>query len=159
MKLCSKREDSHCNRISAQGSRVRGAALGGLLFLALILTALILTVATAGLASPTEVVKAVFRKSSGNAWQIAVTLRHADTGWDHYANVWVVETLDGKEIGRRVLFHPHENEQPFTRSQQLEIPAGVTKVQVRAGDKPNGMDSNSVVVDLTKRKGERFEVR
>lgn len=164
MKLCSKREDSHCNRIFAQGSRVRGVAMGRLLLLALIPTVLIptafiLTVATEALASPTEVVQAVFQKSSGNTWRIDVTLRHADTGWDHYANVWVVETLDGKEIGRRVLVHPHETEQPFTRSLQMEIPAGVTRVRVRAGDKPNGMDSNSVVVDLTKRKGERFEVR
>jgi hypothetical protein len=109
-------------------------------------------------ASPTDVVKAVFSRSGGG-WHVSVTLRHADTGWKHYANVWVVETLDGKELGRRVLFHPHENEQPFTRSHQVNVPAGITKVRVRAGDKPNGMNSNTVVVDLSKKKGERFEVR
>lgn len=108
-------------------------------------------------ASPTEVVKVRFAKS-GSEWDVSVTLRHGDTGWDHYANLWVVETLDGKEIGRRVLFHPHEQEQPFTRSQRIKVPAGTSKVRVRAGDKPHGMDSNTVVVDLTQKRGERFVV-
>ena len=85
--------------------------------------------------------------------------RHADRGWVHYSNVWVVETMDGKELGRRVLFHPHEDEQPFTRSDSVKIPTGVTKVRVRAGDKPNGMSSNTVIVDLNRRKGDRFIVR
>ena len=109
-------------------------------------------------ASPTEVVKAVFSRS-GDSWHVSVTLRHADTGWKHYADVWIVETTGGKELGRRVLVHPHVNEQPFTRSDIVTIPAGITKVQVRAGDKPNGMDSNTVVVDLSTKSGERFEVR
>ncbi len=108
-------------------------------------------------ASPTDVVKVHFAKS-GDGWRVSVTLRHADTGWDHYANLWVVETLDGKEIAKRVLYHPHEHEQPFTRSQQVRVPAGITKVRIRAGDKPYGMDSNTVVVDLSKKRGERFEV-
>ncbi len=108
-------------------------------------------------ASPTEVVKVRFAKS-GSGWDVSVTLRHADSGWDHYANLWVVETLAGKEIARRVLFHPHVREQPFTRSQQINVPAATSKVRVRAGDKPNGMDSNTVVVDLTQKRGERFVV-
>lgn len=154
MKLCIRWGNSPCTRVPPLSSRTHRVALGGIFLLVLSLTA-----ASEGLASPTDVVRAVFQKSSGNVWQVSVTLRHADSGWDHYANVWVVETLDGKEIGRRVLFHPHETEQPFTRSGQMKIPAGVTQVRVRAGDKPNGMDSNIVVVDLTQRKGERFEVR
>ena len=67
--------------------------------------------------------------------------------------------LEGKELGRRVLFHPHETEQPFTRSDMVKIPAGVTKVRVRAGKKPGGMLSNTVIVDLTRPKGDRFRVR
>ena len=134
--------------------RKRSAAwlAGGALALALAMTA-----GPAG-ASPSDILKVVFSKSGGQ-WRVDVTIRHADTGWDHYTNVWVVETLDGRELGRRVLFHPHTNEQPFTRSDSVKIPAGVTKVRVRAGDKPNGMSSNTVVLDLTQRKGERFVVR
>ena len=125
-------------------------------------TAMILALTLAAgtaLASPSDILKVVFSKGSGGSWSVDVTIRHADTGWVHYTNVWVVETMDGKELGRRVLFHPHEDEQPFTRSDTVKIPAGVTNVRVRAGDKPNGMSSNTVVVDLTRRKGDRYVVR
>ena len=40
-----------------------------------------------------------------------VTVKHADTGWEHFANWWRVRTKDGKEIARRVLAHPHVDEQ------------------------------------------------
>ena len=43
----------------------------------------------------------------------SVTLEHADTGWEHYANQWDVVSLDGKIIKSRVLYHPHENETTF----------------------------------------------
>lgn len=109
-------------------------------------------------ASPTEIVKAVFVRSGGS-WEVSVTLRHADTGWEHYANVWILADTDGNGLGRRELLHPHVSEQPFTRSVRVTLPAGMTKVLVRAGEKPNGINSNIVVVDLTKRNGERFEVR
>ena len=109
-------------------------------------------------ASPTEVVKAVFRKAGGS-WHVSVTLRHADASWKHYANLWVVETLDGVELGRRVLFHPHDNEQPFTRSETVRIPPGTNKVRIRAGDNVNGLNSNVVEADLTRRSGDRYEVR
>ncbi|HEX9841404.1 MAG TPA: hypothetical protein VGC20_01590 [bacterium] len=109
-------------------------------------------------ASPVEVVHARFERS-GDAWDVSVTLRHADSGWQHYANLWVVERLDGTELGRRVLLHPHEDEQPFTRSERIRIPAGVTRVRVRAGDTLSGIDGNTVVVDLTQARGDRFEVQ
>ena len=109
-------------------------------------------------ASPTEIVKAVFVRSGGS-WEVSVTLRHADTGWEHYANVWILADTDGNGLGRRELLHPHVSEHPFTRSVRVTLPAGMTKVLVRAGEKPNGINSNIVLVDLTKRRGERFEVR
>ena len=109
-------------------------------------------------ASPTEVVKVVFR-NAGGSWHVSVTLRHADAGWEHYANLWVVETLAGAELGRRVLFHPHDNEQPFTRSETVRIPPEMQKVRIRAGDNVNGLNSNVVKVELTRGKGDRFEVR
>ena len=73
-------------------------------------------------ASPSDIQLVVFSKGSGGSWSVDVTIRHPDPGWDHYTNVWVVETLEGKELGRRVLFHPHEDEQPFTRSHTVKIP-------------------------------------
>lgn len=132
------------------------ATLSSVVWLA---AALILSGGGSAQASPTEVVRVKFVKFDGRRWEVSVTLRHADTGWKHYANVWVVETLEGKTLGRRVLFHPHEDEQPFTRSLSLTLPKGVTKVRIRAGDNVGGMDSNMVVVILTRSSGERYDVR
>lgn len=140
--------------------RFTAAAAGLITSLALTVAAGAVNFLAAGVAeaSPSDILKVVFSKS-GASWSVDVTIRHPDTGWKHYTNVWVVETLGGKELGRRVLFHPHETEQPFTRSDTVKIPAGISKVRVRAGDKPNGMSSNTVVIDLTKPKGERYIVR
>lgn len=70
---------------------------------------------------------------------ISASLLHADTGWDHYADAWRVLLPDGTEIGRRVLMHPHENEQPFTRSQSgIEIPDGVDTVIIEGHDSVHG---------------------
>jgi hypothetical protein len=124
----------------------------------LCLIALLALMPVPALASPVEVVHVRFERS-GDAWDVSVTLRHADSGWAHYANVWIVEALDGKELGRRELLHPHEDEQPFTRSERIGIPPGVTRVRVRAGDNVDGIDSNTVLVDLAQASGARFEVR
>ncbi|VAW69538.1 hypothetical protein MNBD_GAMMA09-2504 [hydrothermal vent metagenome] len=79
-----------------------------------------------------------------------VELRHADTGWDHYANFWQVMGPDGKVLVERVLHHPHVNEQPFTRSSsRVTIAANIKQVTIKAGDKPNGL--NSKVYKLTLR--------
>ncbi|MEE8435773.1 MAG: hypothetical protein V3S64_13395 [bacterium] len=131
-------------------------ALVSVVLMAAILTAM---VGGAAWASPTDVVRVEFVRSGGNRWRVSVTLRHADTGWKHYANLWVVENLGGKELGRRELVHPHEDEQPFTRSLTLTLPHGVIKVRIRAGDNVGGMDSNTVLVDLTRSSGERYVVR
>ena len=59
----------------------------------------------------------------------------------------------------RLLLHPHETEQPFTRSQSnLTIPAEVTQVTVRAHDLVDGFGGQEVIVDLTAESGPNFEV-
>ena len=61
-----------------------------------------------------------------NSCTFAVTLEHNDEGWQHYASQWDVMTLDDQLLGSRVLYHPHENEQPFTRSLSgVMIPEGL----------------------------------
>ena len=78
-----------------------------------------------------------------------VTLQHADTGWDHYANQWDVMTLDGVLLGTRVLYHPHVNEQPFTRSLSgVKIPAGTKSVKIRAKDSVHGYSAVEYTVQL-----------
>ena len=66
-------------------------------------------------ADPAEIVRAEAR-ASGNSYSFSVTLRHGDTGWEDYADGWRVELPDGTVLGTRVLYHPHVDEQPFTRS-------------------------------------------
>lgn len=73
-----------------------------------------------------------------------VTLSHGDTGWDDYADGWRVELADGTILGTRVLGHPHVNEQPFTRSDRITVPDGVTKVFIRASDNVGGWAQDAV---------------
>ena len=47
---------------------------------------------------------------SGTSYQFSVTLRHDDTGWEHYADAWEVVGRDGTVYGKRVLYHPHVDE-------------------------------------------------
>ncbi|QDY69720.1 hypothetical protein [Qingshengfaniella alkalisoli] len=76
---------------------------------------IVASLATPVFADPPRIVDAV-ADASGT---VSVTLRHGDTGWDHYADGWRVETENGDVIGTRELLHAHENEQPFTRSLNL----------------------------------------
>jgi len=84
----------------------------------------------------------------GAEWRIEATVRHADTGWDHYANGFEILGPDGAVLGTRILHHPHVEEQPFTRSHTLSIPDGITEVTVRALDSVHGEGGASVVVPL-----------
>ncbi len=109
-------------------------------------------------ANQVKILHAKFQQSGGN-WYVSVTLRHHDTGWDHYADEWRIVGPDGKEIAKRVLLHPHENEQPFTRSLGgVEIPSGDNVVYIEAHDKVHGWSPQRLKVDLRQTRGEGFEV-
>lgn len=105
-------------------------------------------------------------QSADGTWTFHVTVRHPDTGWDDYADGWDVVAPDGTVLKpdpdspfTRLLLHPHENEQPFTRSQSgIVIPPDVTQVTVRAHDLVDGFGGRAVVVDLTAVSGPHFEV-
>jgi hypothetical protein len=66
------------------------------------------------LAGQVEIIDATAR-ASGGAWTFNVTLRHGDTGWDHYADAWRVLGPDGAVLGTRTLHHPHETQTPCAR--------------------------------------------
>ena len=88
--------------------------------------------ATPVLADPPVVEKAMANRSD-LGWRIDVTLRHPDTGWDHFADQWQVLDLDGQVIATRQLMHPHVDEQPFTRSLvDVMLPDGIRQVTIRA---------------------------
>ncbi len=99
-------------------------------------------------------------------WTFHVTVEHPDTGWDDYADGWDVVLPDGNVVlpnpddpFTRLLLHPHETEQPFTRSQsRIAIPPEITEVTVRAHDLVDGFGGQEVVVDLTAVSGPGFEI-
>jgi len=101
--------------------------------------------------SDSPVIEKVTAFSNSNGWRFDVTLSHPDTGWDDYADGWRVLDMDGKELGLRVLAHPHVNEQPFTRSLgNVKIPEGATQVQIEARDLVGGWSGKPIIFDLPK---------
>ncbi len=85
----------------------------------------------------------------GDTWRIEVTVAHDDTGWEHYADAWAVFDEAGEELARRVLAHPHVNEQPFTRSMSgIVLPEGTVKVFVRAHDSVHGWGEEALELPL-----------
>ncbi len=120
--------------------------------------AFVLLFATSVGAGDVEIVMAVLSKQ-GDQWVCETTLRHDDHGWDHYADAWRVVTSTGKILGTRTLYHPHVDEQPFTRSlRDITIPADAKIVFIEAHDKIHGWSATRVKVDLTKDVGERYRV-
>jgi hypothetical protein len=105
-------------------------------------------------------------QAADGTWTFHVTVAHPDTGWEDYADGWDVYLADGtilKSDGNspftRLLLHPHETEQPFTRSQSgIRVPEGVTEVWVRAHDLVDGFGGRVVLVDLAADSGPDFAV-
>lgn len=79
--------------------------------------------------------------------RFSVTLHHDDGGEDGYANWWQVETLDGTRLGRRDLAHPH-SDQPFTRSETIDVPTDASCVVIRGHDQVHGYGGRAVLLDL-----------
>jgi hypothetical protein len=98
-------------------------------------------------AGEADVVGVQVRRSAAGTYDFDVTVKSVDKGWSHYADAFEVLGPDGKMLGRRILYHPHETEQPFTRDLYgVKIPAGVTHVTVRARHKPKGYDGETMRV-------------
>jgi hypothetical protein len=100
-------------------------------------------------AGEADVVKVEVVEASAGRYDFHVTVRHDDAGWDHYANVWQVIGPDGATLDERVLLHPHDNEQPFTRSLTgVAIPDGIDTVTVRAGDSVHEFGGKEISLKL-----------
>lgn len=98
----------------------------------MIRSAVLICLVASPAAADDATVEAVDLRSAGDAWTVSVTIRHAETGWDDYADGWRVEAPDGTILGTRELLHPHADEQPFTRSLGgVSIPAGIEEIHIR----------------------------
>ena len=89
------------------------------------------------------------QKSSGS-WCFGVSVRHNDQGWKHYADGWEVIDFEGNQLGYRQLAHPHDHEQPFTRSLcDIKIPLEVTQVIIRAKCNKHGFGGKPFIIKLS----------
>lgn len=79
-------------------------------------------------------------------WRFDVTLSSPYDTAERYADAWRVLDDTGKELGIRVLAHDHASEQPFTRSETIQVPRRLDMVFVEGRDQDNGWS------------GQRFEV-
>jgi len=115
---------------------------------AIAMAAILLSTAPS-LAGEADVIAAEALPQSNGLWRFDVTVSHADTGWDHYADAWEVLAPDGTVLGVRELLHPHVDEQPFTRSLSgVEIPDGVSTVTIRAHDSVHGYGGATFQITL-----------
>lgn len=102
------------------------------------LLAFALLLPAAALAGEARVVGATATPGA-QGWRFDVAVAHADAGWSHYADAWEVAGPDGAVLGVRELLHPHDDEQPFTRSLSgVAVPEGADHVTIRARDTVHG---------------------
>ena len=101
------------------------------------------------IAGEADVIAVDTHRSSDGTYRFNVTLRHLDTGWEHYADRWDIVAPDGTVIASRVLAHPHVDEQPFTRSLSgVRIPDGITQVTIRAHDNVHKLGGNTITINI-----------
>jgi hypothetical protein len=98
-----------------------------------------LLAAAAAAAGEADVIAARAICDAGRVCRFEVTVRHADSGWEHYADRFEVLAPDGSVLATRMLRHPHVEEQPFTRELVgARVPAGIDRVRIRAHDSQHG---------------------
>jgi hypothetical protein len=101
------------------------------------------------LAGKADVIEVRVDSEGSNTYRFEVTIRSDDTGWEKYADKWEVVSPDGTVLGTRVLAHPHETEQPFTRDLSgVKIPATVKEVRIRAHDSVEGYGGAEVTAKI-----------
>ena len=110
---------------------------------------LMLAVPSAVFCGEADVVSVKVTATGGGTFRFDVTVKHADTGWDHYADKWEVRSPEGTVLGIRTLHHPHVDEQPFTRSLSgVKIPATVTEVTVLGHDSVHAYGGNTQTIKV-----------
>ena len=96
-----------------------------------------LLISTLSFANKAEILDVKILKQS-DTYSFSVKILHEDSGWEHYVNRYEVLDKDGNVIATRTLWHPHENEQPFTRSLRGVQIKGINIVYLRANDSVDG---------------------
>jgi hypothetical protein len=99
-----------------------------------------------------HVIDASASQANDNTWTFAATVKSADTGWDKYADQWIVLYGESSILGTRDLLHPHETEQPFTRSLTgVVVPTRLDSVEITARDSVAGFCGSNFILSLVAR--------
>lgn len=87
---------------------------------------------------------------SDGTWDIHVAVLHNDQGWDHYADRWqILDDTTGEVLAERILAHPHDTEQPFTRSlSRISLPESTRIFRIRASCEQHGFGGREIVVEI-----------
>ncbi len=109
---------------------------------------LLLSISLRCFAGEADVLAADVEHIGGNFYRFNVTVQHDDESWEHFAKAWEVLDTDGNILGARILLHPHINEQPFTRSHTIAIPANVNQVTIRAYDLIHKYGGKELTIDI-----------
>ena len=96
-----------------------------------------------------DVIGGTIVATGDGTYRIDATVSSGDTGWDKYADAWEVRSTTDTVLGVRELAHPHETEQPFTRSLSgVEIPPELAEIVLHARDSINGFCGATVTLDV-----------
>jgi len=115
----------------------------------LLIVAFLVTSCMPALAGEADVLDVVVSCNGDSVCRFDVTVKHDDEGWKHYANRWEILSPNGEILATRVLAHPHDNEQPFTRSlANVRIPSDLHEVVVRVHDLQHEYGGEEFVVKL-----------
>ena len=84
----------------------------------------------------------------GDRWKFDVKLSSPYDLPSRYADAWRVLDDQDNELGLRILGHDHASEQPFTRSQTIEVASDTKLVFVEGRDSANGWSGQRFKVEL-----------
>ena len=88
-------------------------------------------------------------KTGAESFTFSVTVKHDDSGWEHYADKWEIIGPNDAILGTRTLYHPHVDEQPFTRRlTNVSVATTVRQVSVKAHCSVHGYGGEKNTVSL-----------
>jgi hypothetical protein len=100
-------------------------------------------------AGKADVLAVTVQRTESNHYSFSTRVTHRDQGWNHYADKWEILSPDGTVLATRTLYHPHVDEQPFTRSlSDVVIPDNIQTVTIRAHCSLHGFGGREVILSF-----------
>ncbi len=116
--------------------------------LVVLLSAFISFLASADIQKYLDVIDANASKQ-GDYYRFSVTISSPYDTPQRYADAYRILDENGNELGVRILWHDHANEQPFTRSlNNVVIPEDVETVVIQGRDKQYGWGGKTIELTI-----------